>query len=96
MKRIATVMMFVTLLIGVLTACDMGNDNNMNEQPENINYDPARFNNENGDVNNNNRGPDIDTDPRDVRDPNEVDTPNNMDEEEPDPDEEPSEERRGH
>jgi len=54
----------------------------------------VRFDN-NLDFNNRGRGPDIDTDPRDVRRQGEPDMPLNMDEEEPDLDEEPSEERRG-
>ncbi|SFL41100.1 hypothetical protein SAMN04487943_101415 [Gracilibacillus orientalis] len=92
MKRIITLIISVAISIGALTACATGDDNNMNEQPEDVNYEPTQFN----DGDNNNRGPDIDTDPRDRKQPNEADTPNNMDEEEPDPDEEPSEERRGH
>ncbi|MGP4040229.1 hypothetical protein ACTWP4_10140 [Gracilibacillus sp. D59] len=92
MKRIITLILSIAISLGVLSACAMDNDNQMNEQPENINYEPTNNGNNNM---NNNRGPDIDTDPRDVKEPNEGDTPNNMDEEEPDPDEEPSEERRG-
>ncbi len=65
----------------------------MNEQPEDVNYEPTRYNDGENDLDNN-RG--ADTDPRDVRDHNEPDTPNNMDEEEPNPDEEPSEERCGY
>ncbi|GAB2560888.1 hypothetical protein [Gracilibacillus alcaliphilus] len=87
MKRIITLIIASAISIGVLSACTMDNDNEMDDQPDDINYTPER---------NNNGRPDIDTDPRDVREPNEYDTPFNMDEEEPDLDEEPSEERRGY
>ncbi|WP_205665293.1 hypothetical protein [Pseudalkalibacillus hwajinpoensis] len=46
----------------------------MVEQPEDFNYAPTRYNDENIDMDNN-RGRDIDTDPRDIKDPNEPDTP---------------------
>ncbi|PWU69230.1 hypothetical protein [Gracilibacillus dipsosauri] len=94
MKRIITIMFSAMILTSVLTGCNVDNDNEINEQPEDVNYEPTR-NNE-GDNLNNNRGPNIDTEPRNVREPNEPDIPNNMDEEEPDLDEEPSEEKRGY
>ncbi|SEA24872.1 hypothetical protein SAMN05421743_103295 [Thalassobacillus cyri] len=102
-KKWMLLMMSFAISTGILTACNV-DDNEMNEQPEDIDYDPVRYDNGDNDMRdndmrnndmNNNQGPDMDTDPRDVRDPDEGDTPNNMDEEEPDPDEEPSEERRG-
>ncbi len=87
--------MSLALSASMLGACaGNGNGNEMNEQPEDVNYEPTRYNDENIDMNND-RGPDLDTDPRDIKGPNEPDTPRNMDEEEPDLDEEPSEERRG-
>ncbi|UOQ46958.1 hypothetical protein MUN88_12750 [Gracilibacillus caseinilyticus] len=92
MKKIITLLSSIAISIGVLSACAMNNDNQMNEQPEDVNYEPTKYD-ENNNINN--RGQDMDTDPRNIREPNETDTPNNMDEEEPDLDEEPSEERRG-
>jgi hypothetical protein len=93
-KKMIVMTMFVALLSGVLSACNVdNNDKELNEQPEDVNYEPTRYNDE---INqDNNRGRDIDTDPRNVREPNDMDTPRNMDEEEPDLDEEPSEEKRG-
>ncbi|MFG6115412.1 hypothetical protein ACGTN9_09490 [Halobacillus sp. MO56] len=107
-KKWIILTMSFAISTGVLTGCNM-DDNEMNEQPEDIDYNPVRYDNRDNDMRdndmrdndlrdndmNNNQGPDMDTDPRDVREPGEPDTPNNMDEEEPDPDEEPSEERRG-
>lgn len=85
--------MSLALSASMLAACT-GNGNEMDEQPEDVNYEPTRYNGENIDMYNN-RGRDIDTDPRDIKESNEPDTPYNMDEEEPGLDEEPSEERRG-
>jgi predicted small lipoprotein YifL len=91
-KWLSTV--FVGLMVvGSLTGCGFNNDDNIG--PDDVNYTPVRYDNDNELFDNDLRGPDLDTDPRDVRQPNERDTPFNMDEEEPDLDEEPSEERRG-
>ncbi|WP_037986422.1 hypothetical protein [Thalassobacillus devorans] len=97
-KKWMLLMMSFALSTGILAGCNV-DDNEMNDQPEDIDYDPVRYDNQDNDMNNDldndRRGPDMDTDPRDVKEPGEPDSPNNMDEEEPDPDEEPSEERRG-
>ncbi|MCA0987570.1 hypothetical protein [Guptibacillus algicola] len=86
MKKKAIVLTMVAALsTGSLAACNTDQDD-MNQQPEDVNYDPVRYDN--------NRDNDMDMNRRDIRQPNERDTPNNMDEEEPDLDEEPSEQRR--
>ncbi|WP_270181399.1 hypothetical protein [Alkalihalobacillus sp. CinArs1] len=84
MKKKALVLTMVAALsTGSLAACTPEQDD-MNQQPEDVNYDPVRYDN--------NRDDDMDR--RHIRQPGERDTPNNMDEEEPDLDEEPSEQRR--
>ncbi|MBA2176268.1 hypothetical protein H0266_15325 [Halobacillus locisalis] len=84
------------LLSGLLVGCG---GNEMNDQPEDVTYEPTRYDNNNMNYDDGGRGMDNDRDPRDrnrdIRQPGEPDTPYNMDEEEPDLDEEPSEERRG-
>ncbi|WP_226580125.1 hypothetical protein [Halobacillus litoralis] len=88
----------------VLTACAMNDDNN---QPDDINYEPARYEQDNDREMNDlmrerNRDyreyqdiNELERDmKRDVKKDNEPDTPYNMDEEEPDLDEEPSEQLR--
>ncbi|WP_377889982.1 hypothetical protein [Alkalihalobacillus sp. R86527] len=85
MKKKAIVLTMVAALsTGSLAACNTDQKDDMNQQPEDVNYDPVRYDN--------NRDDEMDR--RHIRQPNERDTPNNMDEEEPDLDEEPSEQRR--
>jgi hypothetical protein len=93
MKQKLMLLIITSLLsLSVLSACNV--DNNEVNDPEDVNFEPVRNDRDNN-LDNGNRGADLDTDPRDVRDRDEADTPLNMDEEEPDVDEEQSEERRG-
>jgi hypothetical protein len=79
-----------------LTGCNTDTDDNIG--PDDVNYSPVRY--DNNDMMDNDydldRGLDLDSDGADMDDNNEMDTPFNMDEEEPDLDEEPSEQRRGY
>lgn len=91
-QKLMFLLMSALFSVSALSACNV--DNNEMLDPEEVRYEPVRYD-RNLDRDFDTRGPDIDTDPRDVRDRREPDTPFNMDEEEPDLDEEPSEERRG-
>lgn len=82
-KKAIVLTMVAALSTGSLAACNTDQED-MNQQPEDVNYDPVRYDN----------NMDDNMDRRDIRQPGERDTPNNMDEEEPDLDEEPSEQRR--
>ncbi|ARI77987.1 hypothetical protein [Halobacillus mangrovi] len=104
-KKLLILTMSLLVSTGMLAACNVDN-NEMNEDPEDVNYDPVRYNDGDNDLDqrrnpNMDRDMDMDMDrngdnDRDhIRQPGERDTPYNMDEEEPDLDEEPSEERRG-
>ncbi|MFC7061690.1 hypothetical protein [Halobacillus seohaensis] len=86
-------MMAIAMCSTILTGCNLDGDND-EQQQENINYEPTRYNDDNrerpgNDVNENFRERDG------FEDRQRQDGPFDMDEEEPDLDEEPSEERRG-
>ncbi|WP_080875217.1 hypothetical protein [Oceanobacillus timonensis] len=66
MKKILFLIMS-TVFLSVLSACGIDNNNEMDEQPEDINYEPDR--------NNNDRGPEMDTYLRDKRESNETNMP---------------------
>ncbi|MBH0231725.1 hypothetical protein LCL89_12990 [Halobacillus yeomjeoni] len=89
-KKLIILSLSLILSTSALTACGVDN-NELNDRPEDVNYQPTRY--DQGDMNYDNRDRDMDRERR-VRQPGERDTPYNMDEEEPDLDEEPSEQRR--
>ncbi|KHE71498.1 hypothetical protein [Halobacillus sp. BBL2006] len=96
-KKLLILTMSLLFSTGMLAACNVDN-NEMNEPPQDVNYDPMRYDDNNNDADyrrdrDMDRGMDRDRDH--IRQPGERDTPYNMDEEEPDLDEEPSEQRRG-
>lgn len=93
-NKLLTLALAAVLSSGLLVGC-AGNQN-MNERPEDVTYEPTRYDNNDMNYDNNmydnQRGMDK---RKHIRQSGERDTPYNMDEEEPDLDEEPSEERRG-
>lgn len=90
--KLTSQILSIIMIVGILTACGGNNDQQMNNQPEDVNYDPMRYGNNEGEMGrdymddrldddnrtNENRGPDMGADPRDGQDMR-----NNMDEEVP-------------
>ncbi|MFC7063490.1 hypothetical protein [Halobacillus seohaensis] len=79
-KKLIILLMSVAFSTSLLSACNADN-NEMNEQPEDVNYDPTRYKDEDNRLE---EGPP--TDPRDAKYMNEPDTSSNMNEKELDPD----------